>query len=141
MTEREKQAEALLRTWMHENFPNTKVTSWHQLYPGTQRDWLAVRDAAAEMFAPKWLPIESAPRNGTSIWALLRDDIYPSLHPARDDLTRWNGLQIPLRHPGLAKDGFDIGWNIAAPVGYGGFPDEWIAGWISLIPIPPETDK
>lgn len=45
---------------------------------------------------------------------------------------RWRGLEVPLRHPGVAEDGFDVGWNIAAPVGHGGFPDEWIAGWIPL---------
>lgn len=83
-----------------------------------------------------WQDISTAPRDGTAIWAILRDDLFPGMHPLRDDLARWNGLQVPLRHPGVAVDGFDIGWNIAAPVGHGGFPDEWIAGWQHL-PAPP----
>jgi hypothetical protein len=80
----------------------------------------------------EWRPISEARKDNTPIWALLRSDIYPTLMPGRDELERWNGLQVPLRHPGVAKDGFDIGWNVAAPVGHGGFPDEWIAGWMPL---------
>jgi hypothetical protein len=83
---------------------------------------LAARKALAER---EWQPIETAPKDGTVIWAVL------SHH-----LGLWNGLQLPLRHPGLAADGFDIGWNLAAPVGHGGFPDDWIAGWQPL-PSPP----
>ena len=70
----------------------------------------------------EWLPIESAPKDRTIIWAVLRSDLYPAM-AGREDLERWNGLQLPLRHPGVCDDGFDIGWNIAAPVGHGGFPD------------------
>ena len=84
----------------------------------------------------KWLPIESARKDGTTVWAVLRDDIYPGLQPLRDDLKRWNGLQVPLRHPGVVKGGYDIGWSVALPVGHGGFPDEWIAGWQPLPPPP-----
>jgi len=55
----------------------------------------------------------------------------------RDDLERWYGIPFVARHWGLAKDGFDIGWQFAAPVGQGGFPDKWIAGWVHL-PEPPK---
>ena len=87
-----------------------------------------------------WRGIESAPRDGTPIWALFRSDIYPVLKPGRDDLKRWNGVQACLRHQGVAPDGFDIGWNMAAPVGSGGFPDEWIVGWMPLPPAPTTGD-
>lgn len=85
-----------------------------------------------------WQPIETAPKDNTVIWAVLRSDIYPAMLPTRNDLERWNGLHLPLRHPGVCDDGFDIGWNVAAPVGHGGFPDEWIAGWKPL-PEPPHA--
>jgi hypothetical protein len=81
-----------------------------------------------------WRPISEAPKDGTVIWAVLRRDLSAD---GRDDLEVWNGRQVPLRHPGVAPDGFDYGWNIAAPVGHGGFPDRWIAGWMPL-PEPPD---
>lgn len=87
----------------------------------------------------EWQPIETAPKDGTIIWAVLRGDIYPAVEPGRDDLERWNGVQVPMRHRGLADDGFDVGWSIAAPVGHGGFPDEWISGWMPL-PAPPSPE-
>lgn len=87
-----------------------------------------------------WQAIHSAKKDGnTIIWACLHPAIYPELEPNREDLKRWNGVQVPIRHPGIAKDGFDIGWNIAAPVGQGGFPDEWIVGWQPL-PAPPRGE-
>jgi hypothetical protein len=85
-----------------------------------------------------WRPIAEAKKDGSIIWAVFRDDIYPTIRPGRKDLERWNGIQVSLRHPGLAEDGFDIGWSVAAPVGNGGLPDEWIAGWLPL-PAPPPT--
>lgn len=94
------------------------------------------RAAIAAMPAPQWLDIASAKKNRSTIWAILKDDIYPTLMPGREDLKRWNGLQLPLRHEGLADDGFDIGWMLAAPVGHGGFPDDWIAGWMPMPAAP-----
>ncbi len=82
-----------------------------------------------------WQPIETAPKDGTPIWVILRDDLD---HIGRSDMKPWNGLQLPMLHRGLADDGFDIGWQVAAPVGHGGFPDRWIAGWMPLPPPPEE---
>ncbi|MFS8368453.1 hypothetical protein ACJRO0_13315 [Acetobacter oryzifermentans] len=89
-----------------------------------------------------WRPISEAKKDGSPILAKLRNDIYPPVTDesnlrARADY-RWNGLTIVLRHPGLGNDGFDMGWNVAAPVGHGGFPDGWIEGWQPL-PFPPHT--
>ena len=81
-----------------------------------------------------WRPISEAPKDRTVIWAKLRDDIGIDLEEGhyKNDLARWRGLEVPIKHPGVEDDGFDIGWGIAAPVGQGGFPDNWIAGWIPL---------
>lgn len=87
-----------------------------------------------------WRPIETAPKDGTPVWVAFHEDLYPRIKPGRFDLADWNGKQLCVRHPGLASDGFDLGWNVAAPVGHGGFPDEWIAGWMPL-PTPPQPSK
>lgn len=83
-----------------------------------------------------WQDVSTAPKDRTPLLIALHPDIYPRIRPGRDDLERWNGIQVVMRHPGIASDGFDMGWNVAAPVGNGGFPDEWIAGWQPL-PAPP----
>jgi hypothetical protein len=84
----------------------------------------------------EWKPIESAPKDRTPVLVCLRSDIT-TIRPGRDDLERWHGIVAVMRHPGIAQDGFDMGWNFAAPVGHGGFPDEWVAGWQPL-PEPPQ---
>lgn len=76
------------------------------------------------------LAMAEAKKDGTPILLYLKN---PIPRPTRDDLRRWDGLCFVGRHPGLAHDGFDVGWNFAAPVGQGGFPDDWFDGWL---PIP-----
>lgn len=85
-----------------------------------------------------WQPIETAKKNGKSILLKVRDDICA----IRDNqgLKRWAGIIFVGRHPGLTDNGFDIGWNMAAPVGHGGFPDEWFEGWMPL-PDKPQTGE
>lgn len=105
-----------------------------------QRQAKAMLEAAD---AAAWRPISEAKKDGSPILAKLRNNIYPPVTDesslrARADY-RWNGLTIVLRHPGLANDGFDMGWNVAAPVGRGGFPDDWIEGWQPL-PAPPTKE-
>jgi hypothetical protein len=80
----------------------------------------------------EWQPIETAPKDGTRILVALKN---PIPRPGRDDLRPWDGLQLVVRHPGIADS--DLGWNVAAPVGHGGFPDDWMAGWMPL-PEPPK---
>ena len=96
------------------------------------KDMLTAALAVDGLALQGWRTIDSAPKDRTPILAKFFDDIYPQIRPNRDDLERWNGLQVVLRHPGLADNGFDIGWSVAAPVGNGGFPDEWIEGWMPL---------
>jgi hypothetical protein len=84
--------------------------------------------------AQPWRPICEAIKGGPAIWARLHADL--SVRTGRPDLNIWDGVQVPLRHPGTYKDEagrvWDHGWNVAAPVGHGGFPDDWIAGWVPL---------
>lgn len=77
-----------------------------------------------------WRQIEEAPRDGTPVLLLLKNPI-----PDHHERT-WDGIKFVGRHPGVSNDGFDIGWSFAAPVGMGGFPDEWIEGWCPLPPPP-----
>ncbi len=74
------------------------------------------------------LDMSEAKKDGTPILLYLKDPI-----PDRPDLKSWNGLVFIGRHPGVAEDGFDVGWSFSAPVGQGGFPDYWFDGWL---PIP-----
>lgn len=89
---------------------------------------LAAADAAA------WRPMSDAPRDRTDILARTRPDVYPEAH----NRSGWNNRSVVIRHEGIVNDGFDMGWSVAAPVGYGGMPDEWFVGWQPL-PTPPAS--
>lgn len=91
-------------------------------------DLRRARSALSEEAPWPWMPIESAKKDRTPYLICLKNPIPND----REDLRRWDGLQFVARHPGIAEDGFDIGWGFAAPVGHGGFPDEWIAGCMPL---------
>lgn len=84
--------------------------------------------------AQPWRPISEALKGGAAIWARLHADLSDRI--GRPELKIWDGVQLPLRHPGTCTDEGgrvrDHGWNVAAPVGHGGFPDDWIAGWVPL---------
>lgn len=67
-------------------------------------------------------------KDGTPVLARFRKD----LADVRPDLDRIAGLWVVVRHPGVASDGWDGGWNLAGPFGYGGIPDDWFIGWTAL---------
>lgn len=79
-----------------------------------------------------WRPMAEARKDGTPVLLKLLDPI-----PGRPDMEHFGGLQFVGRHLGV-KDPtgiikrYDPGWNFAAPVGMGGFPDEWFEGWRPL---------
>lgn len=70
----------------------------------------------------RWLPISEARKDRTSYLLRFKNPIPDD----REHVRQWDGLVFVGRHPGVCEDGLDIGWNFAAPVGHGGFPDEWI---------------
>jgi hypothetical protein len=82
-----------------------------------------------------WRDIETAPKDGTRILASIHPDLSTRIN--RPDLARWDGLMVVVRHPGIAADGFDIGWSVGAPVGVGLGCDDWFDGWQPL-PAPPQ---
>lgn len=96
---------------------------------------------ASEGSAEPWRPITEAVKHfpeGSDdpipvIWAQIRKDLVE--HTGREEHALWAGCQTPLRHPGIIEcEGrtWDHGWSVAAPVGHGGIPDDWIAGWVPL---------
>ena len=73
-------------------------------------------------------PMADHPKNGEPVLARLRKD----LATVRDDFDRLAGRWIVVRHAGVKQDGWDDGWSLAGPFGYGGLPDEWFIGWQEL---------
>jgi hypothetical protein len=98
--------------------------------PAILREAIAEGGAAIE----PWRRISEAVKDGNAIWAMLKEDIVGLT--GCPDLAHWNGIQVPLRHPGVYTDDDgrdrDHGWTVAAPVGHGGIPDDWIAGWVPM---------
>lgn len=94
----------------------------HALYPGCKAATLN-RQVYGPMIAIMRQAAKSgAPGASLPILSMLKVEKVPPVWTTDDYIRR------------LADDGFDIGWSFAAPVGHGGFPDEWIVGWM---PLPP----
>jgi len=79
-----------------------------------------------------WRPIETAPKDGRRVLVILKDPIPV---PGRADLRNWDGRPFVGRHMGGVSE-----WCFAAPVGQGGFPDAWMAGWMPFPPPPGEGE-
>lgn len=103
---------------------------------GMGANWRAFEDEAsvalAAADAAAWRPMSDAPRDWTEILAKTRPDIYPDTH----NRSGWNNRSVVIRHEGIINDDFDMGWSVAAPVGYGGMPDDWFVGWQPLPALP-----
>jgi hypothetical protein len=76
-------------------------------------------------------PMSAHKKDGTPVLARFRQD-FADLASVRRELDRLAGLWVVVRHTGVHEDGWDPGWNLAGPFGYGGLPDEWFSGWMSL---------
>lgn len=77
-----------------------------------------------------WQPIETAPKDGTEVLVILREDLP-------EHCEHLNGRALVMRHWGVHEDGFDPGWSFP---GFGGIPDRWAAGWMPL-PAAPERQE
>jgi hypothetical protein len=96
----------------------------HEAYERVVAEFKALSEATHLEEVVRLRPIETAPRDGTPVFVQFRSDIYPDLRPQREDLEAWNGVSAVMRNRGDISD-----WCFAAPVGHGGFPDEWLVGW------------
>lgn len=76
-----------------------------------------------------WLPIESAPKDGTHVLLRVRDRL------SVNSTELYQGLQF-VGH----NNGDSMLWKFAGNVGVGGIPDSWLSGWQPL-PAPPSTNK
>ena len=74
-------------------------------------------------------PMQEAPKDGTSVLVKIKDDLSPwGVKPGDFGNTdAFCGLYAVMRNRGDIMD-----WCFAAPVGRGGFPDDWLAGWWPL---------
>jgi hypothetical protein len=99
--------------------------AWHPVAQAFARHREQARAEAIEQAQADdgWLPIEQAPRDGTRVLVILRDPLPDD----RPDLARWAGVPFVARNRGDSSD-----WCFAAPVGCGGWPDEWLVGWRPL---------
>lgn len=88
-----------------------------------------LRRAAAALRSPEpsegWMPIETAPKDGTRILAILRADE-----------AQWPNRCFEVWHEGSTESGHDLGWTLFP--GYGGVSDKHFAGWMPL-PQPPRA--
>jgi len=78
-----------------------------------------------------WQPIESAPKDGQYILAIVGKNESRSM-------AHMEGRMFVIRHEGTTKSGYDLGWAVFP--GYGGAPDHYFTHWMPL-PSPPEKDE
>ena len=77
-----------------------------------------------------WVSMDSAPKDGTPVLLKFKDDLSAY---KKDSL--FAGIQFVGRSYGNIME-----WSFAAPVGVGGFPDNWLEGWQPL-PSPPKENS
>lgn len=84
----------------------------------------AMRNMEVAKLGRCWRSMKSAPKDGAPVLLKVKEVL-----PRPDD--RLAGVQFVGRNV-LGRDDYDYGWSFAAPVGYGGIPDEWLDGWMPL---------
>ncbi|MEN5147219.1 hypothetical protein [Brevundimonas diminuta] len=79
----------------------------------------------------EWRPIETAPRDGRYILAMMTG--------ADDRWEHLNGRAFVIRNRSLSADDYDLGWDVYP--GFGGVSDRWFSGWLPLPPAPGAEDE
>ena len=129
--------EAMWQAENHRCMGRSRLVVWAEAGADVQAKWcqLAVAALGAVAGALPWRSMDSAPRDGTVIWACtrahLREEEAGSLFSGG-----WRARWVAIMHGGDHGDGFDAGWTVAAPVGQAGLPHEWFEGWMPAAPIP-----
>ena len=102
----------------------------HPLAEASETEWRklqAALTAALPIIEPQWQPIETAPKDGTYIIAV----VAPSTSRF---LQHHEGRAFVIRHEGFLGSGYNMGWAVYP--GYGGAPDGSFTHWMPL-PAPP----
>lgn len=75
----------------------------------------------------EWQPIETAPKDGSYIVAIVapNDSRHLEYHAGR---------AFVIRHGGVTDNGYDLGWNVFP--GFGGAPDFYFSHWMHLPEAP-----
>lgn len=79
-----------------------------------------------------WQPIESAPRDGTYIIAII------AANDCRH-LQHQEGRMFVIRHEGKTVTGYDMGWAVYP--GYGGASDIFFSHWMPLPDAPKASEE
>ncbi|MCU7917105.1 MAG: hypothetical protein KZQ95_01950 [Candidatus Thiodiazotropha sp. (ex Epidulcina cf. delphinae)] len=98
--------EDLTQPHAHNHVPS-KTTGTDEVYPPVER--LVIN------------PMTSAPKDGTPVLLKFKSDLEGV------GQRRWRGLLFVGSHKGDCWN-----WGFAAPVGQGGFPDDWMEGWYDI---------
>ena len=91
---------------------------------------IAAEAAACIREMVEWRPIETAPRDGRYILAMMTG--------ADDRWEHLNGRAFVVRNRSLSADDYYLGWDVYP--GLGGVSDRWFSGWLPLPPAPGAED-
>lgn len=110
-------------TWLQS--PQTRLTAMERA------NVASLLEAALPASPAGWRSMADAAKDGTPVMLKVRDSL-----PGRPDMDGFLGVRFVGRNYGALlpragrdEEPYDPGWNFAAPVGVGGFPDEWLEGW------------
>ena len=129
------------------NATSVKMESAEEARAFVDRDFKRLILARAGKAA--WLPMQISPHSGWAVLAKVRSDIAEITGDSR--YQAWAGQQVVVQAAGFVRDdvppsapegyGEDVAgrwtWDMAAPAGAAGMPEDWFEGWQPLAdPLP-----